>query len=87
MRLPAYWWLLALAVIPQAIFFLRTAILRMRRKGVQPLARPAMIALVGGVVAGVAYGVMQRDPLFVLGQICLLALYYMIQTRSNDTGN
>jgi len=86
MRLPAYWWLLALAVIPQAVFFLRTAILRMRRKGVQPLARPALATMVGGVVAGVTYGVLQRDPLFVLGQLCLLAFYCMIQARNDDTG-
>jgi len=50
------------------------------------LARPALATMVGGVVAGVTYGVLQRDPLFVLGQLCLLAFYCMIQARNDDTG-
>lgn len=84
MILPAYWWLLALVVVIQGLFFVRIIVLRYRRKGVQPLARPWLIVLGVSGGAGLAYGVAQSDPLFFLGQACLLTLYYLIQTRSDD---
>lgn len=84
MRLPDYWWLLACVVGPQGFFLVRLCILRGRRKQVQPLSRPAASLLGASGLAGLAYGVVQRDPVFVVGQACLLILYYLIQTRSND---
>ncbi len=84
MVLPAYWWLLALVVIIQGLFFVRIIVLRCRRKGVQPLARPVLLLLGVSGAAGLTYGIVQRDPLFVLGQTCLLIIYYMIQSRSDD---
>jgi len=84
MTLPAYWWLLALLIVFQGAFFMRIGVLRMRGKDVQPLARPAVIMLFTSGVAGLGYGFVQRDPLFVLGQTCLLFIYYSIQKRNND---
>lgn len=86
MTLPDHWWLLALVVVVQGLFFARIAILRMRGKGVQPPARPALAALGVSGLAGLAYGFAQRDPLFVIGQACLLALYYCMQRERNDLG-
>ena len=83
MRLPAYWWLLAVVGI-QGIFLVRFCVLRGLGKGVQPLSRPASILLAVSGLAGLAFGAVQRDPLFVVGQTCLLILYYLIQTRSDD---
>lgn len=84
MLLPAYWWLLAVAVGIQGVFLVRFCILRGLGKGVQPLSRPVSLLLAVSGLAGLAYGVVQRAPLFVVGQACLLILYYLIQTRSND---
>jgi len=84
MLLPAYWWLLALVIIIQGAFFVRIFILRTRSKGVQPLARPVLAVLIASCIAGLAYGVVQRDPLFFLGQICLIILYYSIQRKNDD---
>ncbi|MGE4421100.1 MAG: lipid A biosynthesis domain-containing protein [Pseudodesulfovibrio sp.] len=86
MTLPDHWWLLALVVVVQGLFFARIVILRMRGKGVQPLARSAQAALAVSGLAGLAYGFVQRDPLFFLGQACLLALYYRMQRERNDLG-
>ena len=86
MVLPAYWWLLALVVVVQGAFLLAMIILRPRGKGVQPLARPALAVLAVSGLAGLAYGVVQRDPLFFIGQACLLALYYCMQRERNDLG-
>ena len=86
MTLPAYWWLLALVVVGQGLFFVRIIVLRMRGKGVQPLARPAQAVLAISGLAGLAYGLAQRDPLFFLGQACLLILYYRMQRERNDLG-
>lgn len=80
MQLPAYWWLLALVILVQGAFFVRFCIVRMRRKGVQPLARPMAIALYGSCAAGFAYAIAQSDPLFFLGQACLLVMYYRTHT-------
>lgn len=79
MQVPAYWWLLALSIIGQGAFFVRFCIVRMRRKDVQPLTRPAAGVLFVSGAAGLAYGAAQRDPLFFLGQLCLLALYFRMQ--------
>jgi hypothetical protein len=87
MRLPAYWWLLALAVGGQGFFLIRFCVLRGLGKGVQPLSRPAAVLLTISGLAGLAYGVVQRDPLFVVGQACLLILYYLVQTRNDDRKN
>lgn len=84
MSLPAYWWLLALVVVAQGAFFARICILRMRGKGVQPLARPVQAVLAASGLAGLAYGAVQADPLFFLGQACLLVLYYRMQREKND---
>jgi len=84
MQLPAYWWLLALVVLVQGAFFVRIVVLRMRRKGVQPLARPAAGMLVASCMAGLVYGIVQCDPLFCLGQVCLLIIYYLLQRQGND---
>jgi lipid-A-disaccharide synthase-like uncharacterized protein len=84
MALPAYWWLLALLVIIQGAFFVRMGILRMRRKELHSLSRLAAIMLFGSGGAGLVYGVVQRDPLFFLGQVCLLFLYHVMQKRNDD---
>ena len=86
MTLPDHWWLLALVVVVQGLYFARIMILRTRGKGVQPLARPALAALALSGLAGLAYGFLQRDPLFCLGQACLLILYYRMQRERNDLG-
>ena len=84
MQLPAYWWLLALAAVVQGGFFLRLGVLRLRSKAVQPLSRPGMILLGASGAAGLAYGVVQSDPVFFLGQACLLAIYYQMKRGNND---
>lgn len=84
MQLPAYWWLLALVITVQGAFFIRFCGVRMRRKGVQPLARPAAMVLYASGAAGLAYGVAQSDPVFFLGQACLLAVYHRMQRQKHD---
>ncbi|AMK11422.1 MAG: lipid A biosynthesis domain-containing protein [Pseudodesulfovibrio sp.] len=84
MSLPAYWWLLALVIAGQGAFFVRLTILRTRGKGVQPLSRPAQAALAASGLAGLTYGAVQADPLFFLGQACLLVLYYRMLREKND---
>ncbi|WP_419788306.1 hypothetical protein [Pseudodesulfovibrio sp.] len=37
------------------------------------------------VLAGLAYGVVQSDPVFVVGQVCLMIFYYRMW-RENDDG-
>ena len=75
MTLPAYWWLLALTVVPQAVFFVRIGLGRMGGKGVQPVSRTTALLLFGSCVAGGAYGFVQSDPLFFFGQACLAFIY------------
>lgn len=84
MQLPAYWWLLALVTLVQGAFFVRICAIRMGRNKVQPLARPAAVMLYASGGAGLAYAVLQRDPLFFLGQACLLAIYFRIQRHDHD---
>ncbi|BCS87621.1 lipid A biosynthesis domain-containing protein [Pseudodesulfovibrio sediminis] len=84
MTLPAYWWLLALVIVVQGAFFVQFFILRMRRKGVQPVARPAQVVLAVSCLAGLAYAVVQRDPVLFVGQVCLMILYFLLQRKSND---
>lgn len=84
MQLPAYWWLLALVILIQGAFFIRICGVRMRRNTVQPLARHAAAVLYASAGAGLAYAVVQRDPLFFLGQACLLAIYYRMQRTGDD---
>ena len=84
MRLPAYWWLLALSIIFQGAFFVRFCIVRMRRKEVHPLARPAATVLYLSGAAGLAYAVVQSDPVFFLGQVCLLLIYFRMQQHEHD---
>lgn len=86
MSLPEYWWLLFLVAAVQGLFFARIMVLRMRGKEVYSLSRPAQAALAVSGLAGLAYGWLQRDPLFFLGQVCLLILYYRIQREQNDLG-
>lgn len=84
MQLPAYWWLLALSIVIQGAFFLRFLGIRMQGKGVQPLSRLAACLVYASSVAGLAYGVVQRDPLFFLGQCCLLIIYFRMQKSGYD---
>lgn len=85
MQLPAYWWLLALSTLIQGAFFLQFCSVRLRGKGVQRLSRMAAIILFLSGLAGLAYGFVQRDPLFVLGQLCLLIIYHKHQqTLKNE---
>jgi hypothetical protein len=70
MALPEYWWLLALACVGQALYFLRPDAFRRA-----PSRAPAW-ALAGmgcGGLAGLAYGLAQSDPLLVAGQTVVLA--------------
>lgn len=85
MVLPAYWWLLALVIVFQGAFFIRIGVLRMRRKDVQSVARPVAMMLFASGAAGLAYGLVQSDPLFFLGQICLLFIYYVLQKKNDGT--
>ncbi len=84
MQLPAYWWLLALAVLVQGAFFVRHGVLRLRQNAVQPLSRPGLILLGVSGVAGLAYGAVQSDPLFFLGQMCLFVIYHRLQRVNHD---
>jgi len=87
MQLPAYWWLLALVILIQGGFFVRICSIRMRRNRIQRMARPAAAILYASGGAGLAYAVVQRDPLFFVGQLCLLAIYYRIQRLDYDDEN
>lgn len=84
MQLPAYWWLLALTVVLQGAWFLRYFSRRLRGKELQPLSWRIMALLAVSVASGLAYGVVQSDPLFVLGQLCLLPLYYRMRTSRHE---
>lgn len=83
MTLPAYWWLLALPVVVQGVFLVRFAVVRLRGKALQPLSGRAALALYASGAAGLAYGIVQRDPLFVVGQGCLLIIYHRMQTSDD----
>jgi hypothetical protein len=79
MRLPAFWWLLALPVVIQGAFFVRFCVVRLRGNALQPLSGRAVLLLAASGLAGLAYGVVQRDPLFVAGQGCLLIVYHRMR--------
>ncbi|MDD3313626.1 lipid A biosynthesis domain-containing protein [Pseudodesulfovibrio sp.] len=85
MRLPAYWWLLAMTVLGQGGFFARRAILRLRRDAGGSPGRAETAVLAASCLAGLAYGAVQSDPVFVVGQACLMILYYRMR-RENDDG-
>lgn len=84
MELPAYWWLLGIAAFIQLGFFVYIASVRIRGKGVHPLRKFGIGALSFSVLAGLAYGIVQCDPLFFLGQACLIVIYYRMQKFGND---
>lgn len=74
MCFPKFWWLLTLATLGQGMFF--PLILLGRRPGndAQSLLPWASVICGLGVVAGLAYGVLQSDPVFVAGQLLLLLI-------------
>ncbi len=72
--LPQYWWLLALLLLPQAIFGL--ALLSSLRKK-RPLPSWAILLLGMASLLGIMYGLVQHDAVFVLGQACVLAMLYL----------
>lgn len=84
MRLPAYWWLLAMAVLGQGGFFVRRAVRRLRRSRGGPPGRSETAVLAASGLAGLAYGVVQSDPVFVIGQACLLIIYHRMRRERND---
>jgi len=86
MTLPAYWWLLALPVVIQGAFFARFAIVRLGGKALQPLSGRTALALYASVVAGMVYGAVQRDPLFAVGQGCLLVVFYRMRNPGDRDG-
>ncbi len=65
MTLPPYWWLLALSIFFQGAFFIRIGVLRIRRKEVQPVSRLVVAMLFASGTAGLVYGLVQRDPVFL----------------------
>lgn len=79
MRMPAFWWLLVLPVAIQGAFFVRLCVVRLRGNALQPLSGPLVLLLAASGLAGLAYGVVQRDPLFVVGQACLLIIYHRMR--------
>ncbi len=85
MRLPAFWWLLAITVLGQGVFFLRRAFLWLRGRTAGSMGRQEGGVLAFSVLAGLAYGVVQSDPVFVVGQVCLMIFYYRMW-RENDDG-
>ncbi|WP_285905456.1 lipid A biosynthesis domain-containing protein [Pseudodesulfovibrio pelocollis] len=90
MALPAYWWLLALPVVIQGAFFARFVVVRLGGKALQPLSGRAALALYASVAAGTVYGVVQRDPLFIIGQGCLLVVFFRMRNpgdRDRKTGS
>lgn len=70
MALPEYWWLLALACLGQGLYFLRPDAFRR-----SPRRAPswALAGACGGGLAGLAYGLVQSDPLLLAGQAVVLA--------------
>lgn len=76
MHLPAYWWLLAIAVVGQGGMLAWICLGRLLGKAVQPLSRGVRATLYVAGVGGFAYGVVQSDPVFCLGQACLLIIYF-----------
>ena len=84
MQFPAYWWLLALLICLQGAFFVRITIVRLQRKEVQPLSPSAAVVLYLSAILGLVYAVVQRDPVFFLGQGCLLGVYYRTQRLEQD---
>lgn len=84
MRLPAYWWLLGLALLGQGGFFVRRGALRLRGAGWPPLTQAEAVMLGSSGAAGLAYGAVQSDPVFVAGQLCLLIIYYRMRREPDD---
>ena len=74
MVLPRLWWLLTLAGLGQGAFFVRWALVRYAGREADPTAGWPCIALLVGAAAGLAYGILQRDPVLITGEAVVLAL-------------
>ena len=81
MALPEHWWILALAVLGQAVFFARMA-LAARQGGPVPAWALACLAL--GGASGLWYGWLQRDAVLAAGQAGILLLAWIGGRTSNE---
>lgn len=79
--LPEYWWLLALALAPQAAFLAVLAI--SKGSGTRtdaprgPVPGWAVGLLCLGSLVGIVYGIVQHDAVFVLGQACVVIIAFV----------
>lgn len=82
--LPDYWWLLVLALAPQLAFLAVLAISRGSGTRTNAARAPvpgwSVALLCIGVLVGIAYGVVQHDAVFVLGQACV-AVIILVRNR------
>lgn len=85
--LPEFWWLLALALVPQLIFLGCLGARKARGREVANASMPAwtVIMLSVGAVIGCLYGLMQSDWVFLLGQACVLVIAFVrIRQRPDE---
>ncbi len=68
MAFPRFWWLLALATLGQGAAFAAWGIARRRGGDTPEIRRGWTVCFWTGACAGLAYGVLQRDPVFAAGQ-------------------
>lgn len=81
MTLPDYWWLLTLATVGQALFFVLFMVLRARGKRVKEMPPVLWLSFVVGTMAGFGYGWGQSDPVFIVGQFLLVVIMAGIHKR------
>jgi hypothetical protein len=86
MRLPAYWWLLAVPVVIQGAFFVQAAVSRLRGRVFGPSGLVSW-TLYASCLAGLGYGVVQRDPVFGLGQVFLAIVFLQMRRAAHRAEN
>lgn len=82
MVFPRFWWLLLLATLGQGLFLAVRGVLLLRGKRVQENPFPLFGFLAVGAGAGLAYGAVQSDPVFLLGQACIIILFSLDYLRN-----
>lgn len=77
MTLPAFWWLLLPASVGHGVFFVAAGALRLQKKRLQDA--PWTLAVFGAsAIAGLCYGIVQRDPVFIVAEMALISIVFSI---------
>lgn len=80
-----HWWLLVSSVAIQALFFAGLVLWRLKAKDA-PIPIWLFVPLGVGSVLGLAFGLVQSDAVFVLGQACVLLLVLRAAWKARRQG-